>query len=204
MLASPEIVTAMAFAGRLDFNPITDSLQLPDGSSFKFNPPSGDTLPSNGFIAGNTSYLPDIEPEPQREVQVDIKSDSLRLQYLEPFDSPFKGNGKNGEDELELSNLRCLMRIRGKCTTDHISAAGPWLKYKVSLEEDIGRHSHEGNRTSKEVDLKTCCRAMKARERLSSRSRLTHPFAFFFHLSSLLAGSSRKSSREHFNRSHER
>lgn len=131
MLASPEIVTAMAFAGRLDFNPMVDSLVDPSGKPFKFDPPKGDELPINGFIPGNLEYLPSPCPEPRPSVEVDIKSDSQRLEYLQPFDSPFEG-----KEKLELENMRCLMRIRGKCTTDHISAAGPWLKYKVSRQKD--------------------------------------------------------------------
>ncbi|CAO1630451.1 unnamed protein product [Parajaminaea phylloscopi] len=127
MLASPELVTAMAFAGRLDFNPVTDSLTAPDGKPFKFDPPTGDELPTRGFTAGQVSYLPYAAPEPQPDVEVAISPDSSRLEHLAPFDSAFK------DGKYELDGLRCLLRIKGKCTTDHISAAGPWLKYKGHL-----------------------------------------------------------------------
>ncbi|KAG6831257.1 hypothetical protein H0H92_011767 [Tricholoma furcatifolium] len=129
-LASPTIVTAMAFSGKLSFNPMTDSLTLPSGEAFKFAPPSGQDLPSNGFTAGETSYYPYPMPEPQPDVQVVIKPDSQRLEILEPFSSHF---GESNPRGLELPPLKILMRVRGKCTTDHISAAGPWLKYKGHL-----------------------------------------------------------------------
>ncbi|KDN47571.1 aconitate hydratase [Tilletiaria anomala UBC 951] len=128
MLASPEIVTAMAFAGRLDFNPMTDTLKAPDGSDFKFEPPSGNELPTRGFVPGDTSYLPAAAPEPQPSTEVLISPTSQRLEPLQPFNSPFASRA-----DFELPSMRCLLRIRGKCTTDHISAAGPWLKYKGHL-----------------------------------------------------------------------
>ncbi|PWN50525.1 putative mitochondrial aconitate hydratase [Violaceomyces palustris] len=131
LLASPEIVTAMAFAGRLDFNPMTDSLIAPDGKPFKFEPPKSEQLPSKGFAQGNISYLPKPMPEPQPHIQVAINPSSTRLEPLEPFDSPFAATAAEGK--YELPAMRCLLRIRGKCTTDHISAAGPWLKYKGHL-----------------------------------------------------------------------
>ncbi|PWN44436.1 putative mitochondrial aconitate hydratase [Ceraceosorus guamensis] len=127
MLASPEIVTAMAFAGRLDFNPITDTLKAPDGSDFRFEPPSGEELPSRGFTPGDESYLPRPCPEPIASTPIAISPTSSRLEPLEAFDTPFKSGN------YELSDMKCLLRIRGKCTTDHISAAGPWLKYKGHL-----------------------------------------------------------------------
>ncbi|GLB36354.1 putative aconitate hydratase [Lyophyllum shimeji] len=129
-LASPTIVTAMAFSGKLSFNPVTDSVTLPSGEAFRFSPPSGQDLPSAGFTAGDTSYYPQPNPRPQPDVQVVIKPDSQRLQLLEPFPSHFGESNKRGK---ELPSLKVLMRVRGKCTTDHISAAGPWLKYKGHL-----------------------------------------------------------------------
>ncbi|KAF8078407.1 aconitase family-domain-containing protein [Lyophyllum atratum] len=129
-LASPTIVTAMAFSGKLSFNPMADALTLPSGEAFKFSPPSGQDLPSAGFTAGETSYYPQPTPQPQPDVQVVIKPDSQRLELLEPFSSHFGESNKRGQ---ELPSLKVLMRVRGKCTTDHISAAGPWLKYKGHL-----------------------------------------------------------------------
>lgn len=126
-LASPELVTAFAFAGRLDFNPMTDELQAPDGSAFRFAPPPVEELPADGFEAGDASLRPEPMPAPQPDVQVAIDPQSQRLEPLQPFASPFQGA------RYELPPLRCLLRIRGKCTTDHISAAGPWLKYKGHL-----------------------------------------------------------------------
>lgn len=128
-LASPTIVTAMAFSGKLSFNPLVDSLTLPSGEQFKFVAPSGQDLPTNGFIPGDETYYPRPTPKAQPEVEVVIKKDSQRLEILEPFGSHFSPSSKN----LELPPLKVLVRVRGKCTTDHISAAGPWLKYKGHL-----------------------------------------------------------------------
>jgi homoaconitase len=116
-LASPTIVTAMAFSGKLSFNPVTDSLKLPSGESFKFNPPSGQDLPSSGFALGDISYQPTPVPEPQPKTEVIIRKESQRLEVLEPFPSHFN------DSILELPQMKVLMRVRGKCTTDHISAA---------------------------------------------------------------------------------
>lgn len=151
-LASPDIVTAMSFSGKLSFNPMTDSITTPSGESFKFTPPSGQELPAAGFMAGDTSYYPTPTPEPVPETEVVIKEDSQRLEVLEPFGSHFGEESGNARG-LELPALKVLMRVRGKCTTDHISAAvsrgllvlycskaevyfddqGPWLKYKGHL-----------------------------------------------------------------------
>ena len=117
-LASPTIVTAMAFSGKLSFNPITDSLTLPSGALFKFDPPSGQELPSSGFSLGDISYNPLPMPDPQLETEVIIHKNSQRLEILEPFASHFKD-----ASVLELPKMKVLMRVRGKCTTDHISAA---------------------------------------------------------------------------------
>lgn len=131
ILASPEIVTAMAFAGRIDFNPMTDSLTAPDGSEFRFEPPKGEQLPSQGFVPGNVAYLPYAMPDPQPETEIAIDPQSSRLEPLAPFDSPFAEGALTGN--YELPRMRCLVRIKGKCTTDAISAAGPWLRYKGHL-----------------------------------------------------------------------
>ncbi|TFK40960.1 aconitase family-domain-containing protein [Crucibulum laeve] len=131
-LASPTVVTAMAFSGKLSFNPMSDSLTLPSGEPFKFSPPSGQDLPSAGFALGETSYYPSPSPKPHPEVDIVVKKDSQRLELLEPFPSPF-GEASGNNRDLELPPLKVLLRVRGKCTTDHISAAGPWLKYKGHL-----------------------------------------------------------------------
>lgn len=121
-LASPTVVTAMTFSGKLTFNPMTDSIPLANGESFRFSPPEGRDLPSEGFAAGEESYYPEPCPKPQPEVQVDIKKGSQRLEFLQPFPSHF-GEDSNNPRGLELPVLKVLLRVRGKCTTDHISAA---------------------------------------------------------------------------------
>ncbi|KAI8327233.1 hypothetical protein BD560DRAFT_418379 [Blakeslea trispora] len=125
-LAAPEIVTAMAFAGQLSFNPMTDRLTGKDGKPFQFQPPTGDDLPAHGFEAGRATYEPpSATPTPDGSVQINIDPTSNRLQALEAF-APWDGQ--------ELKDIRVLVKVKGKCTTDHISAAGPWLKYKGHLE----------------------------------------------------------------------
>ena len=122
-LASPEIVTAMSYAGSTTFNPLTDSLPTPSGSTFSFSPPSGFKLPSRGFAEGNPDLAPTPGiPDPSLSVKISPFSD--RLAVLDPF-APFPDG--------ELEGLRVLYKIRGQCTTDTISAAGPWLKYKGHL-----------------------------------------------------------------------
>lgn len=125
-LASPEVVTAMSFAGTVSFNPMTDTIDTPNGP-FKFSPPTGSTLPAQGFTPGDLSFFPSPSPAPVPEQEIVISPTSQRLEVLAPFASPFSA------DRLELPMMKCLMRVRGKCTTDHISAAGPWLKYKGHL-----------------------------------------------------------------------
>jgi homoaconitase len=119
-LASPTVVTAMAFSGKLSFDPLKDSILLPSGKNFKFTPPFGQDLPSSGFTLGDRTYYPTPMPTPQPDVQIVIKKDSQRLELLQPFPSYF---GKSNPRGLELPPLRVLLRVRGKCTTDHISAA---------------------------------------------------------------------------------
>ena len=122
-LASPEVVTAMSFSGSTTFNPMTDSIPLPSGEQFKFKPPKGTTLPGSGFAVGKVDFLPSsAEADPAVEIVVDPESDRLAL--LEPFEPLPEG---------ELNNLKVLYKIKGQCTTDTISAAGPWLKYKGHL-----------------------------------------------------------------------
>lgn len=131
-LAAPELVTAFAFAGRLDFNPMTDALTTPSGAEFRFAPPKGDVLPAQGFAPGDKNMTPEPMPAPQPDVRVVIDPASQRLEPLQPFTSPFRPED-TARGRFELQPLRCLLRIRGKCTTDHISAAGPWLKFKGHL-----------------------------------------------------------------------
>jgi homoaconitase len=129
-LASPTTVTAMAFSGKLSFNPMTDSIPLPSGKHFKFAPPSGAELPAAGFTPGLADFYPTPTPEPQPATEVVISPTSQRLELLVPFASHFGPENPRG---MELPACKVLMRVRGKCTTDHISAAGPWLKYKGHL-----------------------------------------------------------------------
>lgn len=123
-IGSPEIVTAMALAGSLKFNPITDTLTGKDGKQYKLLPPEAPELPARGFIADESGFIPPAKDGDK--VQVDVKPDSERLQLLEPFEA------WNGKDLLDLP---ILMKALGKCTTDHISAAGPWLKYRGHLDK---------------------------------------------------------------------
>ncbi|KAM4065485.1 aconitase family (aconitate hydratase) domain-containing protein [Hirsutella rhossiliensis] len=122
-LASPEIVTAMAFAGSTTFNPVTDVLKTPDGKDFKFSPPHGLEGPQTPFESGIES-LGVLSQQADASVKVAISPTSDRLALLEPF-PPFP--------DSDLGGLRVLVKVTGKCTTDTISAAGPWLKYKGHL-----------------------------------------------------------------------
>ncbi|KAJ3115628.1 Aconitate hydratase mitochondrial [Phlyctochytrium bullatum] len=122
-VTSPELVTAMVFAGDLNFNPVTDSLTTPSGKSFKFQPPNGAELPPRGFDPGEDTYQP--PPADRASVQVAVAPTSNRLQLLAPFN---KWNGKDYE------KINILIKVKGKCTTDHISMAGPWLKYRGHLD----------------------------------------------------------------------
>ncbi|XP_012343856.1 aconitate hydratase, mitochondrial isoform X2 [Apis florea] len=122
-VTSPELVTALSLAGRLDFNPVTDKLKAKDGKEFLLKDPFGDELPNRGFDPGQDTY--DAPPADGSSVKVDVNPKSERLQLLEPFD---KWNGK------DLTDLTVLIKVKGKCTTDHISAAGPWLKYRGHLD----------------------------------------------------------------------
>ena len=122
-LASPELITAMAYSGATTFNPMTDSIETPSGESFKFQPPKGSDLPSAGFAEGNPDFFP-TPGVPNPSVEVKVSPTSARLALLDPF-SPFP--------DAELEGLRVLYKVKGQCTTDTISAAGPWLKYKGHL-----------------------------------------------------------------------
>ncbi|XP_014216722.1 aconitate hydratase, mitochondrial-like [Copidosoma floridanum] len=122
-VTSPELVTALSIAGRLDFNPIKDKLKGADGKEFLLDCPYGNELPSKGFDPGADTY--DAPPADGSKVKVDVDPKSQRLQLLEPFD---KWDGK------DLTDLTILIKVKGKCTTDHISAAGPWLKFRGHLD----------------------------------------------------------------------
>ncbi|XP_060600434.1 probable aconitate hydratase, mitochondrial [Ruditapes philippinarum] len=122
-VTSPELVTAMAIAGELGFNPEKDELTAADGSKFKLESPYGDELPAQGFDPGEDTFQPPPEDGAGVSVQVDPKSN--RLQLLSPFQ---KWDGK------DIVDMPVLIKAKGKCTTDHISAAGQWLKYRGHLD----------------------------------------------------------------------
>jgi aconitate hydratase len=122
-VGSPEIVTAMAIAGDLNFNPLTDTLTNSKGEQVKLDPPSGDELPKTGFAVEDAGYQ--APAEDGSSVEVKVASDSKRLQILEPF---------TAWEKTDLKGLKLLIKAKGKCTTDHISMAGPWLKFRGHLD----------------------------------------------------------------------
>lgn len=148
-VTSPEMVTALSIAGRLDFNPLCDELTGADGKKFKLDAPFGDELPSKGFDPGMDTY--DAPPSSGDKLKVNVDPKSKRLQLLEPFD---KWNGK------DLTEMTVLIKVKGKCTTDHISAAGPWLKYRGHLDNIsnnmfIGATNSENNEMNKIKNQRT-------------------------------------------------
>ncbi|WHZ08911.1 MAG: Aconitate hydratase [Cytophagales bacterium] len=122
-VASPELVTALAIAGDLGFNPLTDTLVNEQGQTVKLDPPTGDELPKKGFDVKDPGYQAPAKDGSKVDVKVDPGSD--RLQLLEPF-KPWEGK--------DIERLRLLIKAKGKCTTDHISMAGKWLKYRGHLD----------------------------------------------------------------------
>ena len=122
-VASPEIVIAMSLAGHLSFNPLTDDLINDKGEKVRLQPPSGDELPKRGFIGAKFGYRAPAEESEKVQIKVDPKSN--RLQLLEPF-QPWSGK--------DFEELVVLVKVLGKCTTDHISPAGKWLKYRGHLD----------------------------------------------------------------------
>jgi aconitate hydratase len=122
-VASPEIVTAFAIAGDLTFNPITDTLTNENGEQVKLDEPQGIELPTKGFAVEDAGYVPPAEDG--SKVQVIVSPTSERLQLLQPFPA-WEGT--------DLKGLKLLIKVKGKCTTDHISMAGPWLKYRGHLD----------------------------------------------------------------------
>merc|ERR1711936_1548676 len=122
-VTSPEMTVALSLAGTLDFDPRTQKLQGADGQEFLLDCPYGDELPSQGFDPGEDTYQ--HPPADGSDVAVDVDPKSDRLQLLSPF---AKWDGG------DLKDARVLIKVKGKCTTDHISAAGPWLKFRGHLE----------------------------------------------------------------------
>ncbi|GAB7337436.1 hypothetical protein MBLNU457_g2777t2 [Dothideomycetes sp. NU457] len=122
-VTSPDLVVAMTLAGTLNFNPLTDSLKDKDGKEFKLKAPTGDGLPANGYDPGMDTYQ--APPQDRSQVNVAVSPSSDRLQILEPF-QPWDGK--------DATDLPILIKTKGKTTTDHISMAGPWLKYRGHLD----------------------------------------------------------------------
>ena len=124
-IASPEIVTAYAIAGSLSFNPLTDELTAPDGDKFMLEPPSvAPEVPEQNFDRGDTNYV--APPDDGSDVAVEVAPDSQRLQIMEPWPA------WDGED---FEQVPVLLKVSGKCTTDHISPAGPWLSLRGHLDK---------------------------------------------------------------------
>ncbi|HRK83135.1 MAG TPA: aconitate hydratase [Saprospiraceae bacterium] len=128
-VASPEIVTAMAIAGDLCFNPLTDTLVNEDGQAVKLDPPSGVELPPKGFDVEDAGYQ--APAADGSGVNVSVSPTSNRLQLLTPF-QPIASE--------QLKGMRVLLKAKGKCTTDHISMAGPWLEFRGHLQ-NIARNT---------------------------------------------------------------
>jgi aconitate hydratase len=122
-VASPEMVAAIAIAGVLSFNPITDTLINNKGEAVKLDPPHGDELPTKGFAVEDAGFV--APAADGSSVQVAVSPTSDRLQLLDPF-AAWEGT--------DLKGLKLLIKAKGKCTTDHISMAGPWLKYRGHLD----------------------------------------------------------------------
>ncbi|MDP4173002.1 MAG: aconitate hydratase [Bacteroidota bacterium] len=122
-VASPELVTALAIGGKLTFNPLTDKVKNDKGELVKLDPPKGKELPANGFVKGDLGFVAPAKDGAGVQVVVDPKSE--RLQLLEPF-KPWDGK--------DFIDLPVLLKAKGKCTTDHISMAGPWLRFRGHLD----------------------------------------------------------------------
>jgi len=124
-IGSPEITVAYALAGTLAFNPLCDEIEAQDGTRFRLEPPApAPEVPEGGFVTSSEGYL--APPSDHRSIQVEIAPDSERLAFLEPFPA-FDGN--------DFTELPLLLKARGKCTTDHISMAGPWLRFRGHLDK---------------------------------------------------------------------
>jgi aconitase A len=146
-LASPEIVTAMALSGSLLFNPITDLLEA-NGKKFRLNPPKGSEFPKDSFKEGRSEFS--VEKfSPRADVELNLPPKSDRLQQLPPWPANV---------DRELLKMPVLIKVQGKCTTDHISPAGKWLKYKGHLENIsectlIGAHNAENGKINNTYSL---------------------------------------------------
>ncbi|MEL6864310.1 MAG: aconitate hydratase [Bacteroidota bacterium] len=148
-VASPEIVTAMAIAGELTFNPLTDKLINENGDEVQLSPPVGEELPPRGFDVEDPGFIPPLEDGSQ--VEVKVSETSNRLQLLTPFE-PITAE--------QVTGMRLLIKPKGKCTTDHISMAGPWLKYRGHLENIsdnclIGAINYFNEETNKVLNIET-------------------------------------------------
>ena len=126
-VTSPDTVMAVALSGRLDFDPTVDTITAPDGTQVRLEAPVGEVLPSNGYDAGSNTFT--APPTDGTGISVAVSPTSTRLQLLQPFPA------WDGKDYL---GLPVLMKAKGKCTTDHISAAGKWLTYRGHLENISG------------------------------------------------------------------
>ena len=122
-VGSPELVTALAISGDLTFNPLKDTLKNEDGNEVILDPPTGFELPPKGFDVKDAGYQPPAKDG--NSIEVVVKPDSERLQLLSPFE-PWNGGN--------ITGLKLLIKAKGKCTTDHISMAGPWLRYRGHLD----------------------------------------------------------------------
>ena len=131
-VTSPELVTALALSGKLGFNPLTDTLTNDKGEEVLLDPPVGDELPSNGFDVKDAGFQ--APAEDGSGIQVNVSPTSKRLQLLTPF-VPITAE--------DVTDMRVLIKAKGKCTTDHISMAGPWLKFRGHLE-NISNNCYTG------------------------------------------------------------
>lgn len=122
-IGSPEIVTAMALSGRLTFNPLSDTLLNEVGETVKLMPPTGDELPQRGFDKGSEGYV--SPPDDRSRITIQVLPESDRIQLLEPFQEWEGGY---------LEDMVVLLKAKGKCTTDHISPAGPWLRFRGHID----------------------------------------------------------------------
>ena len=122
-VASPEIVIALGLAGSLSFNPMTETLKAPDGNEVQLSAPSGEELPLDGFVESDFGYVAPAKDGSAVKIDVDPKSE--RLQLLEPF---------SAWDKKDMTDMRLLVKAKGKCTTDHISPAGAWLRFRGHLD----------------------------------------------------------------------